>query len=88
MKTDEEVQGNNFYGNGDLLPRIHPDASINNEILLGEVCAKLDTARKVLERVLEMNVVSPAAVSMKNNVRWALNETHPRTLTEKHNNHG
>ena len=77
-----------FYLNGEALPAIHPDKQINNEILIGELCAKLDTARQALGQALGMNVVTPAAVAMKNNLRWALDETHPKTLYEQHNNHG
>ncbi len=77
-----------FYGNGETLPAWHSDADTNKEILIGELCAKLDTARLALGRVLEMNVVTPAAVAMKNHVRWALDETHPKTLQEQHPNCG
>lgn len=77
-----------FYGNGEDLPLIHPDGETNKEILIGELCSKLDVARLALGRALEMSVVTPAAVAMKNQVRWALDETHPKTLAEQHPNHG
>lgn len=77
-----------FYGNGTTLPVIHPDSAINQGILIGELCAKLDTARIALAKALEMNVITPAAVPMKHHVRWALDETHPNTLHEQHRHCG
>ncbi len=77
-----------FYGNGGTLPRLHPDDAVNNEILIGALCANLDTARQALSCAMEMNVVTPAAVAMKRQVRWALDETHPRLLSEQHNDIG
>ena len=79
---------NEFYKDGTQLPTLHPDAEINNEILIGDLCVKLDIARQALGRALEMNVVTPSAVAMKNHIRWALDETHPTTLNEPHNNCG
>ncbi len=79
---------NDIYGDGTNLPRMHPEAAINNELVIADLCAKLDTARAALNRALEMNVVTPAAVSMKNHIRWALSETHPNTLNEVHHNCG
>jgi len=77
-----------FYGNGKNLPTQHPDPEINNEVLIADLCGKLDTARMALGRVLEINVITPAAVAIKNHARHALDETHPRTLHEIHNNCG
>lgn len=77
-----------FYGAGTDLPAIHPDPVTNKDILIGELCAKLDVARMALARVLDMHVVTPAAVAMKHNVRWALDETHPKSLHERHQNCG
>lgn len=77
-----------FFGDGSNLPEIHPDTNINSGIIIGELCAKLDIARQALARALEMNVVTPAAVAMKRQVRWALGETSPQTIGEQHTNCG
>lgn len=77
-----------FYGDGTELPEIHPDSETNKEILIETLCARLDTARTALAQALEMNVVTPAAVAMKKNVRFALDATHPKTLHERHPNCG
>lgn len=73
---------NEFYGDGAGLPELHPDQLINQQVLVGDLCAKLDVARRALAGALEMNVVTPAAISMKRNLRWALNETAPTTLSD------
>mgnify|MGYP001384057934 CR=1 FL=1 len=75
------------YGSGENLPLMHPDRTIDSYILIEELCIKLDTARRGLEHALSMNVVTPAAVAMKKNIRWALDETHPKTFHEEHPNH-
>ena len=77
-----------FYGNGTNLPQIHPDVEISKEILIETLCAKLDTARKVLAKVSAMQVVTPALVQLKHDAVWALSETDPRTIDEQHPNHG
>lgn len=77
-----------FYGNGESLPELHPNTEINQGILIDGLCAKLDIAREALGKAMEMNVVTPAAVAMKDQIRWALNETHPKTFHEQHPNHG
>lgn len=77
-----------MYFNGEYLPQLHPDAAMNKDILIGALCTKLDAARIALERVLDMNVVTPAGLAMKANARWALKETDPASLAEAHNNHG
>lgn len=69
-------------------PELHPDPVINNEILIEILRANLDIARCALSVALAMNVVTPAAIAMKQNVRWALDETHPSRIGEQHNNHG
>lgn len=79
---------NEFYGNGDQLPAIHPDSETNKEILIAALCAHLDTARKVLGKVSAMQVVTPELVRLKHDAIWALSETDPRTLSEQHPNHG
>lgn len=79
---------NEFYGTGTALPEMHPDPIINRDILIETLCAKLDAARIGLGRALEMNVVTPAAASMKAAVRYALSETHPNTVGEIHPNCG
>ena len=61
----------NFYGTGEGLPEMHPDPSINHELLMQALCTKLDTARQAMARALEMNVVTPAAIAMKDHLRWA-----------------
>jgi hypothetical protein len=76
------------YLDGTSLPRLHPDDAINSSELIAALCAKLDTARDTLTKVLDMNVVSPAGLAMKRDVRWALTETHPNTLHEEHANCG
>ena len=76
-----------FYSNCQL-PELHPDPVINNEMLIDILRANLDTARRGLSFALAMNVVTPAAITMKQNVRWALDETHPHRIGEQHNNHG
>jgi hypothetical protein len=77
-----------YYGDGSGIPQLHPDPAINSAELITALCTKLDTAREALTRVLDMNVVTPAAQSMKQHVRWALNETHPTALSEQHRNCG
>lgn len=77
-----------FYGSGEHLPVMHPDAEINKDVLIAELCAKVDTARQALGMALEMNVVTPAAQAMKSHIRWAMDETHPKTLHERHPNCG
>lgn len=79
---------NEFYNSGADLPVIHPDQNINKDILIEVLCTKLDIARTALGCAAGMNVVTPAAQSMKRQVIWALDETHPARLTETHNNHG
>ena len=83
MQTISEL-----YGCGETLPVLHPDATTNRDILIVDLCTKLDTARRILAQAMEMNVVTPAAVAMKKNIRWALDETHPKTFHEEHPNHG
>ncbi len=83
MQTTSE-----FYGNGEDLPMIHPDPETNKEILIADLCAKLDTARRVLAKVSAMQVVTPVLVRLKHDAVWALSETDPRTLNEQHPNHG
>jgi hypothetical protein len=77
-----------FYRDGSGLPQLHPDSTINSQILIADLCAKLDVARVGLAAVLEMNVVTPAAVAMKSKVRWAMAETEPSTIGEEHHNCG
>jgi hypothetical protein len=77
-----------FYGNGENLPTLHPDVETNKNILIGELCTKLDTARQALARAMGLNVVSSAGLATKGHIRWALNETHPGTLVEQHPNCG
>lgn len=78
-----------FYGDGSDLPEIHPNREINYSILVGELCAKLDTCRKVMAQVVnEVDLVTPNGLRVKDNVRWALNESHPKTLHENHPNCG
>lgn len=77
-----------FYNDGSELPQIHPDASINKDILIGELCAKLDTARKVINECTYLQLIEPANQRIKGLCNWALDETHPRTLSEKHPNVG
>ena len=79
---------NEFYNNGESLPVMHPDPEVNSAVLIAALCAKLDTARRGLAQALQMNVITPAAVSMKSSVRWALDETHPGTIGESHPNCG
>lgn len=79
---------NEFYGDGTALPEMHPDPITNRDVLIAALCAKLDTARAALGRAMDMNVITPAAVSMKSAVRHALDETHPATIGEQHCNHG
>lgn len=77
-----------FYGNGEDLPTLHPDAETNKEILIAALSSHLDTARKVLGKVSAMQVVTPELVRLKHDAIWALSETAPGTLTEQHPNHG
>lgn len=86
----EEVpkQIGEFYGDGTGLPAIHPDKTTNSEILIGALCASLDTALQVLGKVSGMQVVTPALVALRHDVLWALDATHPKTLHEQHPNHG
>ena len=79
---------NQFYGDGSNLPEMHPDPIISKDILISALCAKLDSARVGLAAALQMNVVTPAALSMKNTVRWAMSETDPQTIGEAHANCG
>jgi hypothetical protein len=83
-----DMNKNESWGDGTELPNLHPDLEINQNILISELCAKLDTARQALNRALEMNVVTPAALAMKSHIRWALAETHPKTINEQHPNCG
>lgn len=64
------------------LPVLHPDKEINSELLIEALCNKLNTARQGCLHALEMNVVTPAAVAMKNNVRYALKESAPESLLD------
>lgn len=77
-----------FYGDGSGLPEMHPDPIINRDVIIAALCAKLDTARIALGRALDMNVVTPAATSMKEAMRHAIKETHPDSIGELHPNHG
>jgi hypothetical protein len=52
----------------------HPDALIDAQIELDRLEAHLHLAVAVLNRVLDLNVVSPRALRIKGNVRWALGE--------------
>jgi len=70
------------------LPQLHPDPLINAQVLVEALCARLNTTRIGLEQALSMNVVTPAALAMKNNVRYALAESDPGTLDEQHANCG
>jgi len=79
---------NRVYGDGAWLPVLNPDPMINSQIIIADLCAKLDAARIGLSAALEMNVVTPAALSMKNKVRWAMSETEPTTIGEVHPNCG
>ena len=83
LLTEEES-----YGDGSKLPEIHPDPTMNKDILIGELCARLGTARDVLKLVLEPGTVSDTYQIYMDNVHWALEETHPKTLLERHNNIG
>lgn len=65
------------YGNGEKLPTLHPDRLTNANLQIELLCAHLDLARGTLNRVLTMNVVTPAAISMKDAVRCTLGETSP-----------
>lgn len=66
------------YGIGHDLPEFHPDPQMNADLQIELLCAHLDLARQTLVRVLDMNVVTPAALSMKDSVRFALSETSPK----------
>lgn len=77
-----------FYGNGSELPKIHPDPLINANLLIEELCDKLDAARLALGHANQMIVITPAAVAMKNKIAWALLETDPKTIGEQHPNCG
>lgn len=66
------------YGTGHDLPEFHPDPQMNADLQIELLCAHLDLARQTLVRVLDMNVVTPAALSMKDSVRFTLSETSPK----------
>ncbi len=70
------------------LPVLHPDPLINAQVLVESLCARLNAARIGLEHALSMNVVTPVAVAMKKNVRYALSDSDPSTLNEQHCNCG
>lgn len=69
-----------FYGNGDSLPRAHPDVSIDLGVKVQALCAALDTARKALAKAAAMQVVQPALEEIKRNAAWAMNETAPAAV--------
>lgn len=82
------TQPTELYGTGKDLPKLHPDVEINTDETIGILCAKLDFARAVIARGLDLNVVSEAGVSFKSACRHAMLETAPSTFAEVHNNHG
>jgi hypothetical protein len=67
---------------------MHPDSETNKEILIGELCAKLDIARQVLGKLSALQAVTPHLVQLKHDALWALSETDPNTIGEQHPNHG
>lgn len=69
-----------FYGDGTNLPVLHPDPIINRDVIISDLCAKLDTARKVLSQVDHLQLIEPRNQEIRANARWALDETHPRTF--------
>lgn len=77
-----------FYGTGEHLPVLHPDETINLELQVQALCAQLDTARVAIGGALEMNVITPALLKVKDNLRWALEATAPKNFNAPHNNHG
>lgn len=71
-----------FYGDGSRMHslQIHPDPMTNAGIIIGALCARLDTARRALAAAAAMQVVQPALSRIKDNAAWAMHETDPRRV--------
>lgn len=70
------------------LPEVHPDPLINAQLLVEELCGKVNTASQACDRVLDLDLVTPRGLAAGSHARHALAESDPATLSEQHCNCG
>lgn len=71
----------------DMLPMVHPEADVNQGMLVDWLIAQLNTTRKTLASLVGegRNVINQVDVEQ---VIWALEESHPKHWGEEHQNCG